>query len=471
MRLLALGAVLLLGLTQAPAVAAAGGLAWHPCEQDGTADCATLTVPVDWADPARGTFPLAVARRRATDQAGRIGALLINPGGPGASGVSMALSANRFFGPDVVSRFDLIGFDPRGVGASQPIKCTSRPSARPPTSQAEFQALAEANRRQRADCRQHSGPIFDHADTMSVVQDVDALRAALGESKISYYGASYGTLLGQQYAERHGDRVRSMVLDGVMDHSLHLTEFSVSAAASGEDALATFADWCQRQDSCALHGKQVLSYWDQLLDAADQGRLVEQVDTMPASSWYVIQHAYGSLIRPDFPGLAQWLATLRITASPVPQPSSAETAGGELTDNPRPAVFCQDWTPRVTSYADWQRITGAERAAAPHLRYSSEAREAVLSCVGWPEQAANPPRPVRLGPGPRILLVNPLHDPATGYSWAQGLHRQAPQRTVLLRYDGTGHTAYFRTDCVRHTVDDYLVAQTVPATGTSCPAA
>jgi pimeloyl-ACP methyl ester carboxylesterase len=463
------GAALLLVLSQAPASAGANTLAWHACAQDATADCATLTVPVDWADPAAGTIGLAVARREATDPAHRIGALLMNPGGPGGSGVAMALSAGRYFSPAVTSRFDLIGFDPRGVGASQPIRCTGVGQVRDLAGQADFVALARANRREQADCRAHSGPVAAHADTTSVVRDMDALRVVLGEQEISFYGASYGTLIGEQYAERYGNRVRGMVLDGVMDHSLNLTEFAVSSAASGEDSLRYFAQWCQAQADCALRGRDVLVYWDQLLAAADQNRLVE--GGVPATSWYVIQHAYGSLIRPDYAGLAQWLAALRITDQPPPHPVPVVPPAGGLVDNPRPAVFCQDWAPRVTSYADWRRITDAERAAAPHLRYSPETHDAVLSCVGWSAPAANPPRPVHLAQAPTVLLVNSVHDPATGYSWAVGLHRQAPDRTVLLRYDGGGHTAYFRTACVRGTVDSYLLSGTLPADGTSCPAA
>ena len=463
------GTAFLLLLGGAPAVSTPTALSWHPCDQDATADCATLTLPVDWADPAAGTFGLAVARRKATDPEHRIGALLINPGGPGASGISMVLRANGLFGPEMAARFDLIGFDPRGIGASQPIRCTAVDAVRDLNSQADFEALARSNQQQQADCREHSGPIAQHADTASVVRDMDALRAALGEPKISFYGASYGTLIGQQYAERYGNRVRGMVLDGVMDHSLNLTDFAVSAAANGEDSLRYFADWCQAQTSCALHGQQVLSYWDQLLAAADQNRLVEGDGAV--TSWYVIQRAYGSLIQPDYAGLAQWLTTLRIADQPVSQPSADTAADAPVVDNPRPGVFCQDWTARVRSYADWLRITGAERAAAPDLRYSPEAQDSLLSCVGWPERAANPPRPTHLDHSPTVLLVNPAHDPATGYSWAVGLHRQAPLQTVLVRYDGGGHTAYFRTQCTRDTVDSYLLNGTVPADGTSCPAA
>ncbi|WP_370941980.1 alpha/beta fold hydrolase [Amycolatopsis sp. cg5] len=449
--------------TATPANAQPSGLDWRPCAQDATADCATLLLPIDHTDPKLGSFPLAVARRKATDPGKRIGVLMVNPGGPGGSGVSLAVGSNRLFGAEVLARFDVIGFDPRGVAASAPIRCSSEllgQNPGEPHDQAGFAALAAYNRKLSADCRHRSGPIFDHADTLSVVHDMDALRDALGERKVNFLGFSYGTQIGQQYAQLFGDRIRTMVLDGNMDHSLPLDRFLRTAAASGDDALGAFARWCESDTACALHGKDVLKHFDGLLELADQGALIEG-GAGAASTWYVIQKVYGSLVQGDLRGLAQWLSTLR-------PGDAARSIGAGTSTHPRAAVFCQDWTPRIAGYADWQRIVDSERAAAPQLRYSSEAREAALSCIGWPRKANNPPAPVKFGPGPAILLVNPAHDPATGLAWAEGLHRQTANRTKLLRVDSIGHTAYPRTDCVRTAVEDYLVGQKVPERLT-CP--
>ncbi|GAA2807163.1 alpha/beta hydrolase [Crossiella cryophila] len=455
-------------LTPAVPAGATNVLGWQPCERDRTADCATLTLPV-----TRGgeTFPLAVARRRATDPARRIGVLLVNPGGPGASGVSLALGSNRLFGPDVLARFDIIGFDPRGVAGSKPIQCSDEILAQEPRNaprdQAEFEQLAAYNQRLRADCRRHSGPIADHADTLSVVRDMDALRAALGERRLNYFGASYGTLIGAQYAQHHPDRVRAMVLDGNMDHSLTLPRFLTTAAANGEDSLTEFARWCERDTRCALHGRPVLPRWSELITTADAGRLVESDGVTGVTPDYLINQAYAAFIRVEWTRFAGWLATLR-PGTPA-DPVAAAESRQSLRAHPRPSVFCQDWLPRVANFAEWQRLVTAQRQAAPHLRYSPEAQEAALSCIGWPAKANNPPAPLQLAPGDPILLVNPEHDPATGYSWAVGLHRQAPHRTVLFTYEGQGHTAYPRTDCVRAGVERYLLDQVTPTA--SCPAA
>ncbi|SDM54506.1 TAP-like protein [Allokutzneria albata] len=422
---LAVGTALVPG---SPVSAAAEGLDWQPCAQDRTAECSALTLPVDWAAPSGETFPLAVARRRAADPRRRIGVLLVNPGGPGASGVRLALGSPGLFGPEVLARFDIVGFDPRGVAGSRPIRCSAALLAQgprhAPRDQAEFDRLAAHNQRLREDCRDRTGALTDHADTLSVVRDMDALRAALGETKINFFGASYGTLIGAQYASRFGDRVRAMVLDGSMDHSLSLDRFLTSAAANGEDALSEFARWCERESGCAWHGRPVLPRWAELMAAADAGRLVESDGATPVSADYLVNRAYGALIRPEPAAFASWLASLRTgTASPA---HNARQRSQDLLDHPRPSVFCQDWTPRVTSYREWQVLEAAQRRAAPNLRYSPEAQEAALSCVGWPAKAANPPGPANIGPGDPILLVNPLHDPATGHSWALLGTRIAP---------------------------------------------
>ncbi|MET0136685.1 MAG: alpha/beta fold hydrolase, partial [Kibdelosporangium sp.] len=206
-----------------------GAITWQPCAEDATAECGTLKLPVDWAKPRGEKFDLAVARRKATDPAKRTGILLINPGGPGGSGVNFALGAKGFFSPEIQARFDIIGFDPRGVARSAPVQCSlellRNPVSTYPTSQAEFDALADYNRKLRDDCRKNTGPIYDHVDTLSVVQDMDAIRRSLGERKINYYGVSYGTLIGQQYAERYGDKIRAMIIDSNMDHSLGTKDF------------------------------------------------------------------------------------------------------------------------------------------------------------------------------------------------------------------------------------------------------
>jgi pimeloyl-ACP methyl ester carboxylesterase len=496
---LAAGALAVAGVPAAavPAVAAVdpgprGGppttqdaIDWTPCPQDAAAECGTLRLPVDWARPAGETFDLAVARRQATDPARRVGVLLVNPGGPGDSGVDYAVRrAPSQFSADILARFDIVGFDPRGVGGSRPVRCSKelwdqRPSAYP-RNQAEFDRLAEFNRTLREDCRRRSGPVFDHADTLSVVRDMDAIRRSLGEKKISYFGHSYGTLMGQQYAERYGDRIRAMALTANVDHSLGVRDFLVSSAATAEDSFREFVKWCDRTSSCALHGRDVTAVWDGLLARADRGEIrdpasPDQVLTANAIALYAFKSFYG----PDRDELATYVAGLDAQEPKEPRqaqqrtrPRPTATQGAQQqTTTTEPllyAVLCQDWRFRPKDHREFADLTEAELKAAPHLRGSPRVHAAVAGCVGWPPEVNNPQHRLHVTKAPRILMLHSMHDPANNYTWATNVHRQTRGTTVLLPYEGAGHSVYGRTDCTRDAVDDYLTDLRTPSPGSRC---
>ncbi|MGW0826004.1 alpha/beta fold hydrolase [Streptomyces sp. NPDC002845] len=458
---------------------------WKPCPQDAAAECGTLRLPVNWARPSDEQFDLAVARRKATDPARRVGVLLVNPGGPGASGVDFALrDAPAQFSAEVQEKFDIVGFDPRGVGGSEPVKCSKElldqwPSAYP-RNQAEFDQLAEFNRTLRQDCRRHSGPVFDHADTLSVVRDMDALRGALGEKKINYFGHSYGTLIGQQYAEQYGDRIRTMALTANIDHSLGAREFLVSSAATAEDSFHQFVKWCERTNSCALHGRDVTAVWDGLLARADRGEIrdpesPDQVLTAHAITLFAFLKFYG----PDWDELATYVAGLDAQEqepkerwqTPQPQPRTPQGAEQQTRAEPFYAVFCQDWRFRPKDYREYASLTEAELQAAPHMRGTPRVHAAVAGCVGWPNEVNNPQHRLRITEAPKILMLHSLHDPANNYAWATNVHRQTRRTTVLLPYEGSGHSVYGRSGCTRGAVDDYLTELKIPSAGSRCTAA
>ncbi|HEY8173627.1 MAG TPA: alpha/beta fold hydrolase, partial [Dehalococcoidia bacterium] len=194
-------------------------LDWSAC--DDSLECATLDVPLDYADPAGKTIPLALARRPADDGSARIGSLLVNPGGPGASGVDLARQADLVFPQELLDRFDIVGFDPRGVGESDAVDCGDRfddyfgldPT---PDDDAERQALIDGARTFVQRCEEHSADILPHVDTTSAARDMDVIRTALGEDKLTYFGFSYGTYLGATYADLFPDRVRAFALDGAV---------------------------------------------------------------------------------------------------------------------------------------------------------------------------------------------------------------------------------------------------------------
>ena len=461
---------LAVGTTQFASAETAPRIDWQPCPELAEVECGTLSLPVDWANPRGERFDLAVARRKATDPAKRLGVMLINPGGPGGSGVNAALGADGYFSPEVQQRFDIIGFDPRGVARSQPVKCSidvlnAQPSIRP-TDQREFDALAAYNRELAADCRKHSGPIYDHADTGAVIRDMDALRKALGERKINYYGLSYGTLIGQQYAEEFGRNIRAMVIDSNMDHSLDTWRFNETEAATAEDSFHEFVKWCDRTESCALHGQDVAEVWDDLLARADRGEVPDPLDpTRKTTADDIIGAAFGAFYGPDWQRLSEFLVELG-AGTPSPTAFTAE----ETARNPFPAVFCQDWAIRVKDHRQFTALVDRARQLAPHMRGSALGHTAMAGCVGLPEDVNNPQHRLKIKDAPKILMLNALHDPATGYEWAANAHRQSRNTTVLLTYEGWGHGVYDRSDCTRTATDDYLINLKTPRPGARCAA-
>lgn len=466
---LAVGTTSLASAETEPEAFGAGRIDWHPCPELAEVECGTLRLPIDWANPRGDGFDLAVARRKATDPAKRIGVLVINPGGPGGSGVNAALRADGRFSQDVLQRFDIIGFDPRGVARSQAVQCSievlvKQPSPYP-TNQQGFDALAAYNRELAADCREHSGPIYDHADTGAVVKDVDALRKALGERKINYYGVSYGTLIGQQYAEEFGRNIRAMVIDSNMDHSLGTWRFHETEAETAEDSFREFVQWCDRTASCALHGQDVAKVWDDLLARADRGEITDPFDPdRKATADDIIGTAFGAFYGPQWQPLSEFLVELGAGT-----PAKAAFAE-ETVRNPFPAVFCQDWAIRVKDHRQFSALVDRARQLAPHMRGSSLGHTAMAGCVGLPERVNNPQHRLDIEDAPKILMMNALHDPATGYEWAANAHRQSRDTTVLLTYEGWGHGVYGRSDCTTGAADDYLINLKTPRPGARCAA-
>ena len=198
-------------------------LDWQPCAENAAVQCATITAPVDYAHPATGTVEVAVARKPATDPAHRIGVLFLMPGGPGGSGVD-TLVRDVPMPAELTARFDVVSFDPRGTNRSNPVMCDANLAANPPNvvpdTGGTLAAVKAYSRALGDSCREHTGPLVDHVDSANVARDIDAIRAALGERKLTLYGISYGTLAGQMYAENFPHRVRAMLLDSVFDHSL-----------------------------------------------------------------------------------------------------------------------------------------------------------------------------------------------------------------------------------------------------------
>ncbi|HET6531936.1 MAG TPA: alpha/beta hydrolase [Actinoplanes sp.] len=442
------------------------GLGWAPCADDRTARCATLRVPVDWADPYGPRIDIAVARRAATDPARRIGTLVVNPGGPGGSGVDFALGAAGFFSPAVRARFDIVGFDPRGVARSHPVICAESlvESAPSPylTSRAGYDAAVRHSRRLAADCRRRTGPVYGHVDTLSVVRDTEALRAALGEGRISFYGASYGTLLGAQYAERYPRRVRALVLDSVMDHSVGAAAFLAQGTSTAQGLFDEFVTWCTRDAGCVLRGRDVPGLWASLLARAARGTLADPYDPAHRMTVFdLVQVAFGSFYDPQFDALARFLKEADEGSRVLGR------RAGLAMEHSFPAIFCADWDLPVAGYPEFAARLAGLRTRAPQMLVSPLALAALVDCLGRPAPVVNPQAPLAPAVVP-TLLINARHDPATGYAWARNVTAQLGPRATLVTYDGWGHVVYGRTPCVTGLVDRYLTELRRPPAGTRC---
>ncbi|MEU5880404.1 alpha/beta hydrolase [Spirillospora sp. NPDC047279] len=452
---------------QVPArAAAAPKITWKRCAEDRTARCGRLSVPIDWDRPGRGRIGIAVTRVKATKK--RLGVLLVNPGGPGGSGVDFALD-RAGLSRQVRERYDIVGFDPRGVGASHAVRCgkTGKPARRFPRNEREFRKLKAYQAKLYKACRKKTGPLYDFLGAGGVARDMDMIRAALGVRQVSVFARSYGTWIGQRYAELFPGRVRAMVLDGAMDHGVRGAQaFSVDEARGLEAGYAQFAAWCRTSRHCALRGRDAVDVLDGLMARARKGRL----------------HEIGEpRVRLGVPGLAQMVRTsmydpiswaqlgeeLRELARQKNRAVKGKAAAAPGPDGLFAGILCQDWSFPVRDHAELTAVMKATRRAAPHVRFNPLGHEAITACLGRPKAAADPQRPYRIRTP--LLVVGGTGDPATVHPWAVGVQRSVPG-SALLTYRGAGHGAYGLSGCARKAIDAYLLNGTMPAAGAECPA-
>ncbi len=468
-------------------------LTWGDCAAEeqprgGTAltgmECSRLTVPIDYANPDLGTVALAVGRYRATGaDTGRKGSLVFNFGGPGASGVTTLAEAKDTY-ESLGRRYDLVGFDPRGVGRSSPVDCGEeaeeelaegdgapqtpdgrRLDAGALVAEAEAEAVAAA-------CARHTGKLLPHVGTVNVSRDMDVLRQALGEEKLNYVGISYGTRLGSVYAAQFPARSGRLVLDAVDTLTESSRVSGLNQARAFQQAFDTFLATCAERypEDCPLGGT-----------VADATRTVDRV---------VASLSRAPLKAPD--GTAFTVADLRgamSTSMYVPQAWGALAFGiaeidedrdpsvlvelNELADAPGNAdeaslaVNCAD-DPDRTPLTE-EELAAAEKEfeqASPD--FGRDMIGGAFSCTGWPA-GTDYIRKLENISGPEVLLIGTRGDPATPYRWTEETAKRLGN-AVVLRYEGVGHGAYASSPCVREKADAYLVDGILPDDGTSCPA-
>jgi pimeloyl-ACP methyl ester carboxylesterase len=455
-------------------VTVASTISWQPCPEPESAgvDCATIEVPLDYAKPRGEKIHIGLARRKATDSARRIGSILVDPGGPGGSGVDLIKVGKRFT-PEVRARFDQVGFDPRGINTSSQLLCdldldAQSEAAKHPTSQAEFEELASVNRALHDSCRANTGPLADHVDNLNTVRDMDAIRAALGEQKLTYVGYSYGSLMGQQYAEKFPHRVRAILMDGNMDHSLpNAWEFMRSETAPVEQAFVEFANWCDTTETCALYGQDTKAVYAELKARARAGTLVDP-DGKPLDFYNLALNAFAATAPQLWGSLAEFLAAVR-DGSDTSVDLSAFTAFAEIGNDPYPVIWCSDWRYPVRNYAEYAGLRERLANMFPIMEWSPYV-DHVMTCVNSGTKTTNPQRRLDIDHAPPLVMIGNVHDRATVYEWNVTAARQSGAR--LITYEGWGHTAYREggpSECVNAAVDAYLINLTPPKRGLRCP--
>ncbi|MEU6476686.1 alpha/beta hydrolase [Streptomyces sp. NPDC047017] len=438
--------------------------------------CASIQVPVDWAHPEGPTTTVTVDRLPATG-AHPTGSLFFDPGGPGGPGTQIVYAESlgtRVFSAATREHFDLIGLDPRGVGLSSPVRCDpallNRRVSLFPKNEAEFERLVTRNRQLGESCRRLTGSLLDHVDTVSAARDLEALRQALGQGKLNYLGLSYGSQLGATYAALFPQHIRTLALDGALDHSLRTTSLFKDESHAYEDAFDRFADWCARDTSCALHGTDVRHLLDTLLARADRTPIpapqcAQAGDCRATVTGEDIRLNLQNLLL--FPAVRDNAAlALRQAAAGDASSLSSPLAAGQSDDimnGSGIAVECLDWPTPIRTLADLRRLRRVGQASAPRLGGASQSWTILTGCAGWPAPVVNPPRPVSARDAPPILITNADHDPSTAYPWARRLHRQLSTSVLVTRH-GDGHTSYLAhgVSHTRDAIDAYLLTGRTP---------
>ncbi len=469
-------------------------LEWGPCAPfavtqidadafaDPAYDCTRVTVPLDYARSDGETATIGVLRKQATGA--RIGSLVVNPGGPGGSGMGFGPSlADSMVGGPLAERFDLIAFDPRGVGASEPvIDCETDPERDEERvdldvdGSPEGVATAEADSQEFVDrCVERVGvDVLANVGTRDVVRDVDVMRAALGDEKLTFLGYSYGTFIGAKYAEAFPAGVRALVLDGAVDPSQSAVEGSVAQSAGFQLAFDAFAASCAAEPDCPLGPDPaqastrfqalVRPLYDTPVPVGD-GRTLGYTDAVTG----VIQALYSEQLWPILQvGLTEvTIGRGRVLMLLADQyESRAEDGSYDNSLEAFPVISCMD-EDRIIDPAVYLEIDTRTRAASPFRDDGRSPSAARSPCAFWPVPPTTEPALPQVTGLPPVLVISVTGDPATPYEAGVRLAELLGGR--LLSVEGNQHTvALSGVPCVDGVVADYLVDLTLPADGANC---
>jgi pimeloyl-ACP methyl ester carboxylesterase len=459
-------------------------VSWGSCASDAPADfvCGSVMVPVSYAKPKSfGTLQIQMTKRPATTSKNRLGSLLVNPGGPGGSGIEYAQAADLIVSGTVLDRYDLIGFDPRGVASSDPIKCLSDAKldgmlavdATPdtPAEVSQFRAYAKAL---GDGCQRDNPELFPRVDTESAARDMDIIRAVLGDARMNYLGKSYGTFLGSTYARLFPSHVGRFVLDGVIDPRMDNRALSKAQAMGFERALHRFLQDCARRSDCPLKrdGKAAYSQLLSIVAKTDATPITTNDPNRPLTQallqtgiivgmydatygWQAERQALRGVVRRDG---ADMLNLIDFFVS---------REDGHYKDNSNEviaAVNCIDRPDRpdaaaTAKYAaDWNK---------EYPMFGAVLAYGLLTCERWPAPAVGKANAWKGSTNP-VLIIGNTYDPATPVEGAKALHAQM-RNSRFIEWVGDGHTAYRQgSSCVDSAVDSFFLASTLPTKDLVC---
>ena len=476
---------------------------WKDCSDGTPFKCGTVTVPLDYEHPDGRTITIALKKLPASDGNAEHGSLFTNPGGPGASGIE-TVKDPAAMPEELRGAYDIIGFDPRGVGQSTPITCWTddeikqslaapddgstnpmKPLKGVTSKNVPAQDKIDQGAANAARCAQHSEvpELLDHVGTRDVARDLDILRATNSNTKLNYLGVSYGTRIGAIYADLFPGHVGRVVLDSAMDPSKRSGgEIRAEQITFLEGALRRYVEHCQAQDGCPLTGStdeavaQLAAFVDGLdknpLTAPDSDATVNTQDaTVIIQRLAVAQPDWDALTAMLTPAMTNHDGTLMVKAkqgsnksSTMPVEAAAYIANREIMFA---AVICNDDPDAGGTASDWDAQTAAEKKSYPFFGGTSSAMDAY--CRGWGHQGKTPPQETHAKGSDPILVVGIKGDIQTLYSWAQSLAGQL-DNGHLLTVEGYGHGAFDRNTCARTAITGFLVNGTMPDEGTTCAA-
>ena len=485
--LIALSLVLPL-LTATPAHAEEGleayrtqEVSWRACGQGSW--CATVEVPLDYGDPGGARISLSLRASAPAVPDGSRPALLVNPGGPGATATDYVSYFADLVGASVSETYDIVAFDPRGVGESSPIECLTGPETTrwlrtdtSPTSPGDVRTLLRRAAAIGPGCLRMSPDLARHVGSENTVSDMDVIRSVLGQEMLNWFGFSYGTLLGATYAQRFPERVGRMVLDGAVDPSLDAMELSRDQSRGFQTAIRRFAEGCARAARCPLGSStsavigginRLLARLERSPLPTDSGATLVQAEATTAlffgmystDLWPLLEDALASAQRGDGTDLAGLAAIANQRTGPTSYSSNINSAFLAIGCWDSPAPPGRDGL--ASAARRWSK-----GAVVPDLATAMAWGNA--PCSTWFGHASQPPSPVSSTTDAGILIIGTRFDPATPYTWARSLARQLPT-SRLLTFEGDGHTAYGAgSACVQRLADAYLLTASLPAPGTRC---